>query len=148
MFIHKPFPHTYIRSTHFLWPISFTLLLHVRCPSGRGTDIILGGSPEELTKLAIMRLVYRQRMPGARVEILMFTVLISASAAVTHAGFNSKSQSNACQSSADQEPTISHVHYPISPQNSLFQGKTHNKACVSRVALAALPDLLCTHTPI
>ena len=33
--------------------------------AGRGTDIILGGTPEGLTKLALMRLVYRRLLKGA-----------------------------------------------------------------------------------
>ncbi len=32
--------------------------------AGRGTDIILGGNPEGLTRQALMRLVYRRLLRG------------------------------------------------------------------------------------
>jgi hypothetical protein len=34
--------------------------------AGRGTDIILGGNPEGLAQLALLRLVYRRLAPPAR----------------------------------------------------------------------------------
>ncbi|KAL6754297.1 SecA DEAD-like domain-containing protein [Haematococcus lacustris] len=38
--------------------------------AGRGTDIILGGSPEGLTKMALLRLVYRHMMTDEESELL------------------------------------------------------------------------------
>ena len=52
-----------------MWPNAQHSPLHPLSPhpalSGRGTDIILGGSPKGLTRLVLMRLIYRRLLADA-----------------------------------------------------------------------------------